>query len=103
MLLRATFVTFALMLVAPALADQPSTGPLIEGFGPSYPIDNRDVPLRDDFVYKAVFDIAQDPVEVAIKLSSSTDRRCRNSAVGNDDANYTAVGRLRIAALGSLK
>ena len=39
-------------------ADEPSFGPVIEGYGPTYPIEDRDVPLREDFVYKAVFDAA---------------------------------------------
>jgi len=66
MLLRTVFVTLAVVLFAPALANEPSTGPLIEGYGPTYPINDRDVPLREDFVYKAVFDIAQDPVEGSV-------------------------------------
>ena len=39
-------------------ADEPSFGPVIEGYGPTYPIEDRDVPLRKGFVYKAVFDAA---------------------------------------------
>ena len=66
MLFRTAFIALALALVAPTLADEPSTGPLIEGYGPTYPINDRDVPLREDFVYKAVFDIAQDPVEGSV-------------------------------------
>jgi len=66
MLLRTAFIALALALVAPVLADEPSTGPLIEGYGPTYPIADRDVGLREDYVYKAVFDIAQDPVEGSV-------------------------------------
>ena len=66
MLFRSAFIALALALVAPTLADEPSTGPLIEGYGPTYPINDRDVPLREDFVYKAVFDIGQDPVEGSV-------------------------------------
>ena len=62
MFLRTTILAIAVTLLVPALADEPSFGPAIEGYGPSYPIDKRDVPLREGFVYKAVFDIAQDPV-----------------------------------------
>lgn len=39
-------------------ADEPSLGPAIAGYGPTYPIEDRDVALRDDFVYKLVFDAA---------------------------------------------
>ncbi|MCK5326607.1 MAG: DsrE family protein [Woeseiaceae bacterium] len=40
------------------LADEPSLGPAIEGYGPTYPINDRDVPLQEGFVYRAVFDAA---------------------------------------------
>lgn len=40
-------------------SDEPSLGPVIEGYGPTYPIDNRDVALEDGFVYRAVFDAAR--------------------------------------------
>ena len=61
MLLRPVFLAIALVIAFPALADEPSMGPVIEGYGPTYPIPERDVPLPEGFVYKAVFDIAQDP------------------------------------------
>jgi intracellular sulfur oxidation DsrE/DsrF family protein len=31
-------------------------GPVIEEYGPTFPISDRDVPLRDNFTYKVVFD-----------------------------------------------
>ena len=37
-------------------ADEPSLGPIIEDYGPTYPIDNRDVALEEGFVYRAAFD-----------------------------------------------
>jgi intracellular sulfur oxidation DsrE/DsrF family protein len=40
-------------------AAEPSLGPAIEGFGPTYPIEDRDVALDDGFVFRAVFDIEQ--------------------------------------------
>jgi intracellular sulfur oxidation DsrE/DsrF family protein len=40
------------------LADEPVLGPAIEGYGPTYPIDDRDVPLEEGVVYRAVFDAA---------------------------------------------
>jgi intracellular sulfur oxidation DsrE/DsrF family protein len=66
MLLRTAIPTLVFVLLAPALADEPSMGPLIRDYGPTYPIGDRDVPLREDFVYKAVFDIANDPVEGSV-------------------------------------
>jgi intracellular sulfur oxidation DsrE/DsrF family protein len=34
---------------------------MIEGYGPTYPIGDRDIPLPSGFVYKAVFDLARYP------------------------------------------
>ena len=53
-----------LLLAAPAMAKEPSKGPLIEDYGPTYPINDRDVPLPEGFTYKAVFDLAAYPGEV---------------------------------------
>ena len=39
------------------LADEPSLGPAIEGYGPTFPINDRDVPLEKGAGYKAVFDL----------------------------------------------
>ena len=41
-----------------ALAGEPMLGPAIDGYGPTYPIDDRDVPIEKDTVYRAVFDAA---------------------------------------------
>lgn len=53
-----------LLCATPLLAAEPSTGPLIEAYGPTYSIDDRDVLLRDGFSYRAVFDLAAYPGEV---------------------------------------
>jgi hypothetical protein len=42
-----------------SFADEPSFGPIIEGYGPTYPIADRDVALPEGFTYKAVFDLAK--------------------------------------------
>jgi intracellular sulfur oxidation DsrE/DsrF family protein len=44
--------------VVQAHADEPSLGPVIEGYGPTYPIDDRDVALEEGAVYRVVFDAA---------------------------------------------
>ena len=49
------FITLGSNLV---LAEEPTLGPAIEGYGPTYPIDERDVPLDEDRSYSAVFDAA---------------------------------------------
>ena len=52
-------ISLALLLLSlHATASEPSYGPIIKGYGPTYPIADRDVALRDGFVYKAVFDAA---------------------------------------------
>jgi intracellular sulfur oxidation DsrE/DsrF family protein len=47
------------MFCAPLLAVESTFGPIIEGYGPTYPINDRDVPLQEDFFYRAVFDAAE--------------------------------------------
>lgn len=39
-------------------AEEPSTGPVIEGYGPTYPLQKGDIPLPDGLEYKVLFDIA---------------------------------------------
>jgi intracellular sulfur oxidation DsrE/DsrF family protein len=60
------FLGTALLWSLQVVADGPAYGPAIEGFGPTYPIDDRDVPLREDFVYNAVFDAAANPDETKL-------------------------------------
>ena len=55
------FLSVVLLWSIHATADEHSFGPVIEGYGPTYPINDRDVPLREDFVYNAVFDSAANP------------------------------------------
>lgn len=63
--MRFLLVTVVLACSTVSLADEPSFGPIIEGYGPTYPIDDRDVPLPKDFTYKAVFDLAKYPGETS--------------------------------------
>lgn len=49
------FCVFLLPLAV--TAEEPSFGPIIEGYGPTYPIDDRDVALPAGQHYKAVFDL----------------------------------------------
>ena len=46
------------ILSAPLFADEPLLGPAIEGYGPTYPVDDRDVAREEGAVYRAVFDVA---------------------------------------------
>ena len=58
--MRVRLVTLMVFSVCSAalLADKPSLGPAIVGYGPTYSINDRDVPLEKGAVYKAVFDAA---------------------------------------------
>ncbi len=53
-----------IFVAVPLLAEEPSMGPIIEDYGPTYPIDFRDVPLEEDAVYKILFDLSAYPGEV---------------------------------------
>ena len=46
-----------LLMSTPLAAQQATTGPVIEGYGASFVIDNADTPLLDDHVYRVVFEI----------------------------------------------
>lgn len=49
----------ALIVMCPSAgAGEPELGPAVEGYGPTYPIDDRDVPLAEGTVYRTVFDAA---------------------------------------------
>ncbi len=41
-----------------AHGEEPALGPAIQGYGPTYPIDDRDVVLEEGAVYRTVFDAA---------------------------------------------
>jgi len=57
------FLLFFVLLAGStlSLADEPSFGPIIQGYGPTYPVADRDVPLPEGFAYKSVFDLASYP------------------------------------------
>ena len=58
------FIALLAMLFASVVstaAEEPSIGPAIEGYGPTYPIADRDVTWPEGFVFKMAFDIAADP------------------------------------------
>lgn len=63
--IRFLFVFVVFACSAQTLADEPSFGPIVEGYGPTYPISDRDVALPEGFTYKAVFDLAKYPGETS--------------------------------------
>ena len=73
-----------------ALADEPSFGPVIEGYGPTYPITDRDVALPGDFTFRAVFDLAKYPGEgddlnpYLVSVARFLNMHARNGVAAND-------------------
>jgi intracellular sulfur oxidation DsrE/DsrF family protein len=47
----------ASLLVTQLLAAEPTTGPIIEGYGASFVVENADVPLMTDHVYRVAWEI----------------------------------------------
>lgn len=59
-------ILFLLLAMSSTLliADEPSMGPIIGDYGPTYPIEYRDVPLAEGFTFRVVFDAGAYPGEV---------------------------------------
>ncbi len=57
MLLVSIFVFFSSIL----FAAEPKMGPLVKDYGPTFPMQEGDVPLRENFVYKVVFEATEYP------------------------------------------
>ena len=52
-----TLVLVAVVSSAPAA--EPTLGPVVDGYGPTYLVADRDVPLPEDFEYRVVLDAAR--------------------------------------------
>lgn len=63
--IRSSLVLIGLACSTISFAAEPSFGPIIEDYGPTYPISDRDVALPDGFTYRAVFDLAKYPGETS--------------------------------------
>ena len=88
-------VVVSLLAFGPLLAAEPSFGPVIEAYGPTYPIDDRDVPLKEGFVYKAVFDAAANPDKKAVNTGLVSVARYLNMHARNG----VAVENMHIAVV----
>lgn len=89
------FVLIASIFLGIAYADEPSLGPVIEGYGPTYPISDRDVALSDGFVYKAVFDAADNADETALNTGLVSVARYLNM----HGRNGVALEEMKIAVV----
>jgi intracellular sulfur oxidation DsrE/DsrF family protein len=91
----AVFLGVVLLWSMNATADERSFGPVIEGYGPTYPINDRDVPLRENIVYKAVFDSAANPDETKLNTGLVSVARYLNMHARNgvlvDNMNIAVV------------
>jgi intracellular sulfur oxidation DsrE/DsrF family protein len=84
-----------LMAVSSLHAAEPSFGPVIEGYGPTYPINDRDVALMEGFVYKAVFDAADNPDEKSLNTGLVSVARYLNMHARNG----VAIKNMNIAVV----
>ena len=64
MLNKALF-TLAILLALPVQADEPETGPVISGFGPTYPVPEGSLNLDPSQEYRIVMDVGQGPDDPA--------------------------------------
>jgi intracellular sulfur oxidation DsrE/DsrF family protein len=66
------------MILSEVHAAEPSFGPIIDGYGPTHPIDDRNVPLQAGFVYRAVFDALEYEDEKSLNTSLGSIARYLN-------------------------
>jgi len=59
MLTRGALTFFILLLFTPLLSAQPTAGPVIDGYGESFAVEDRDAPLIDDHVYRVVWELTE--------------------------------------------
>ena len=57
MKLRGLFVLSASLLATQIFAAEPETGPIVDGYGAAFVIEDADVPLATDHVYKVAWEI----------------------------------------------
>ena len=65
----------ALLLVSLPLSAQPTTGPVIEGYGASFVIEESDTPLDQDHQFRVVFEITS--YDSARPVNANLDRVAR--------------------------
>lgn len=59
MYIRIVLVSMFVVFCSDLRAAEPTTGPLVEGYGPAFPLQEGDVPLPKDFNYKVVFEVTE--------------------------------------------
>jgi hypothetical protein len=59
MSVRAVFCWVLCVFSISSFAEQPELGPIIEDYGPSFMVPEKDIPLVEDFQYRVVFELAK--------------------------------------------
>lgn len=92
------FLIFASLCLAPLQlpADEPELGPVIDGYGPTFAVADRDVPLRANFRYRLIFNAVSYPGErSALNVSLESVARFLNmharNGVAADDMDLAVV------------
>jgi intracellular sulfur oxidation DsrE/DsrF family protein len=64
MILRFLLVAALGLISTTVFSQEPSTGPYVDAGGPAFVVADRDVPLRDDFKYRVVYEVTEHPGEM---------------------------------------
>lgn len=59
MLTRGPLTFLILLLSTQLLSAEPTTGPVIDGYGESFAVEDRDAPLIDDHVYRVAWELTE--------------------------------------------
>lgn len=59
MFTRPVAMLFVFLLPVFAQAEEPQLGPIIKDYGPSFLVENKDIPLVPDYQYRVVFELAK--------------------------------------------
>ena len=86
----------ALTSVAKANEQQATTGPTLNGYGPTFAVHNKDVELPEGFIYKAVFDISKTPDDKS-QYNYSIESLAR--FINMHTRNGVKIGHIKLAAV----
>ena len=59
MIARLNFAIAVILIALNVFAEEPNKGPVIEDYGQSFPVANRDIPLIADHQYRVVFELTK--------------------------------------------
>jgi len=76
MIARLTFTVFLILVAFSVFAEEPNNGPVIKGYGQSFPVADRDVPLVEGHQYQVVFELTQYSTDTTV-VNRDLDRVAR--------------------------